>query len=472
MTSPDRVRPASESLAGQLQGRIGGSVIGPGDTAYEMARQVWNARIDRRPALIARPRSADEVATTLRFGIEQGLTVAVKGGGHSVAGHGIVDDGLMIDLAGLDTIDVDPVARRAIVGGGRSWGPVDAATARHGLATTGGQISTTGVGGLTLGGGVGWLMGRDGLTVDNLRSAEIVTADGRIRRIGPNAEPELFWAIRGGGGNFGIVTSFEFDLHPVSTILGGTVIWEASRTRDVIRLYRDLCDGAPDELTLMVLCLAAPRQPFIPEELQGQPVVAIAACWCGDLAEGEEALEPLRRFGTPLSDRLRPMPYVELQSTFDVGSRPGFMNYWKSPFLAELSDKAIDVLVDGAERMPTAISQVLLTNMGGAVARVPLEATAFPHRLAPLYLEIIGKWEPGADGSAAVAWTDAFRAEIDPFTTGHAYVNFVDDEGPDRSLALSYDDRTLRRLAEAKAMYDPDNVFRVNHNIPPARQGR
>jgi FAD/FMN-containing dehydrogenase len=451
----------------ELRSRFPGRVVLPDDPAWEATRAVWNARIETCPAAIVRVASADDVGAGIAIARSHGLPLSARGGGHSVAGHGLVEGGLTLDLRGLDELRIDPGRRVATVGGGLSWGPVDAATAAHGLAMTGGQISTTGVGGLTLGGGVGWLMGRHGLTVDHLRGVELVDADGRQRRVAADQEPELFWALRGGGGNFGIVTRFEFDLHPLGPILAGTLIHPIERAADVIRLFAEVSTWAPDELTVMVLLLGAPDQPHIPPELRGRSMALLAACWAGDLARGETILRDVRAFGPPLVDRIRVMPYTDLQTMFDFGSRPGFRNYWRSPFIQALREPAIQTIADYGSRIPTSGSQVLLTNMGGAVARVRDDATAFGHRRAPGYLEIIGKWDDGADGSAAVAWADGFADAIEPATTGFAYVNFVDATEPG-GVGRAYPPATLERLAAAKARYDPDNVFRSNHNIAPA----
>jgi hypothetical protein len=347
------------------------------------------------------------------------------------------------------------------------WGALDAASAAHGLATVGGQISTTGVGGLTLGGGVGWLMGVHGLVVDNLRSVDLVDAAGGRRRVTAESDPDLWWALTGGGGNFGIVTRFEFDLHPVTTVLAGTLLHPFNRATEMITRFRDLSADCPDELTLMVLLLQAPRQPFIPPEHQGRPIALFAVCWLGDPGRGAEAIRPLTSYGPALVDSVRVMPYVELQSTFDFGSRHGFGNAWRSPFLRSLDDAAIATIVEHAARMPTAGSQVLLTNMGGAVRRAPAGRTSFPQREAPFYLEVIGKWEAGEDGKPATAWADAFEAAIRPWSTGYTYVNFL-DELDGRPVGDAFDPATLARLAEVKRRLDPDNVFRVNHNIRPA----
>jgi FAD/FMN-containing dehydrogenase len=442
----------------RLPASLAAATTTPDDPGYDDARAVWNARIDVRPALIVRPSSATAVADALRFGREAGLSIAVRGGGHSVAGHGTVEGGLVIDLGALDGIDIDVAARTARVGGGARWSAVDAATASHGLATVGGQISTTGVGGLTLGGGVGWLMGAYGLTIDNLRSVEIIGADGGQRTVSAATDADLFWALRGGGHGFGIVTSFEFDLHPVSTVLGGTLLHPFDRAAEMIAIFRDLSARAPDELSLMVILLKAPRQPFIPLEHQGRPVALFAVCWPGDPGRGAELLRPMTAFRPPLVDALRPLPYVELQSMFDVGSRPGFGNAWRSPFLRTIDDATIEVIVEHAGRMPTDISQVLMTNIGGAVRRPDATATAFPHRAAPFYLEVIGKWEPGADGAAVDAWVDAFDAALRPWSTGYTYVNFL-DERDGVPVGAAYDPVTLARLTELRRRYDPDDVF-------------
>ena len=443
-----------------------GTALVPGDPGYETARPVWNARVDVRPALIVRPGSPAAVADALRLGREVDLPIAIRGGSHSVAGHGTVDGGLVIDLAAIDGITIDDRARVGRVGGGVTWGALDAATAAYGLATVGGQISTTGVGGLTLGGGVGWLMGAFGLVVDNLAAVELVDAEGARRRVTRASDPDLYWALCGGGGNFGVATKFEFALHPVTDVLAGTLLHPFDRAEEVIRIFRDVSADAPDELTLMVLLLGAPRQPFIPPEHQGKPIALFAVCWLGDEGRGRAVLRPILEYGPALVDSVRVMPYRHLQSMFDHGSRHGFGNEWRSPFLQSLDDPAVATIVEHAGRMPTDISQVLLTNMGGAVRRAARDGTSFPQRDAPFYLEVIGKWEPGGDPGPPRAWADAFDAAIAPWTTGYTYVNFL-DEHERRPVGAAFDPATLRRLAEVKRRVDPNNVFRINHNITP-----
>jgi FAD/FMN-containing dehydrogenase len=415
----------------RLPASLQDAAITPDAPTYDEARAVWNGRIDIRPAMIVRPSSAAGVADALRFGRETGLPIAVRGGGHSVSGHGTVEDGLVIDLGRLDGITVDPATRTARVGGG-----------------------------------VGWLMNAFGLSVDNLRSVELVDADGGLRTVSAASDPELFWALRGGGGNFGIATTLEFDLHRVSNVLAGTLLHPFERAAEMIGIFREVSESAPEELAVMIILLQAPRQPFIPVEHQGRPVALFAACWIGDPDRGAEVLRPMTSYGPPLVDSLRVRPYVELQTMFDVGSRPGFGNVWRSSFFHTFADDTISTIADHATRMPTALSQVLLANLGGAVRRVPNDATAFPHRSAPYYIEVIAKYGPGEDPAPSTAWAEAFDAAVRPWATGYVYVNFL-DEGSGGTVADAYDPPTLDRLSAAKRRYDPDNVFRRNHNIAP-----
>jgi FAD/FMN-containing dehydrogenase len=449
-----------------LQRHLEDRVVLPEHPSYDQVRRVWNARPEARPAVIVRCATTEDVSMAIRIARHYGLPVTVRGGGHSVTGHGTCDGGLVLQLAGLTRIEIDADRRVLRAGGGLSWGPTDAATARYGLATVGGQISTTGVGGLTVGGGVGWLMRRYGLTVDNLRSAELIDAEGQSRVASPRDDADLFWAVRGGGGNFGVVTTFELDLHPLSYVLAGTVLYGMDRAEALISLFTEVAVDAPNDLTMMILMLAAPHQPIIPAEYRGRPVALFAACYVGDLDEGTTALAPFRTVGPALADSIRVMPYVELQSMFDPGSLPGFFNTWRSPFIRGIDDDLITVITEYGQQMPTAISQVLLCNMGGAVAGVPEGATAFCQRDAPFYIEMIAKWEEGQDGDPAVAWADEFAEAVEPWSTGYTYVNFL-DVGHPLGTRRAYDPPTYGRLVELKTRYDPDNVFRSNHNIPP-----
>jgi FAD/FMN-containing dehydrogenase len=455
---PDR---ALQAFAARLRG----SLVRPGDDQYDRAREVWNARYDRRPGLIVRCSGVADVIAAVEFAREHDVLVAVHGGGHSIVGHGSCDGGLVIDLAGLRGVIVDPERRVARVQGGALWGDFDHETAAFDLATTGGQISTTGVAGLTLGGGLGWLMRDFGLSVDNLLGVDLITAEGRSLRASADAHPDLFWALRGGGGNFGIATSLEFRLHPLSGVIGGMLIYPFERAREVVRLYQEVSVGAPDTLTLMVLLLTAPPEPRYPESIQGRPFAAIGVCYSGPLHESERVLRPIRQFGTPLLDLLRPMSYPALQRMWDVVSPFGDASYWQSPYLGPLDEAAIDTFVDQAARMTTPISGALLTTMGGAMSRVDPDATAFGHRGAPHCLEILAKWKPGGDPAPHVQWAREFAAAIRPYTCGH-YMNFLADEGPDW-LREAYPPATLARLAAVKAKYDPTNFFRINHNILP-----
>ena len=451
-----------------LRGLVRGRVIGPEDAEYDPARRVWNARAERRPGAIVRPDSADEVAAIVRFAAQRSLLLAVRGGGHSVAGHGVCEGGLVLDLQVLRSVEVDPVARVARVGGGALWGDVDGATARHGLATVGGQISTTGVGGLTVGGGVGWLMREHGLTVDNLLAAEVVTADGRHREVSAELEPDLYWAISGGGGNFGVVTRFTFRLHPVTDVSAGVLLYPVERAAEMVSFFREFVADIPEQLTAMVLLLAGPRQPFVPEEMQGRPVAAFAICHTGSEAAAERDIARLREFGEPAAGSIRRRPYVELQSLFDQGSRAGLRNHWRGMFLARLPDEAASIIVNGAAGMVSPASQVLLTHMEGAVVERPARDTSFGHRAAPYYLEILAKWHEPDEDAPNVAWGDTFHAAVEPYSAGGTYVNFLDrGAGPDDVVA-AYGRVSFPRLAELKARFDPANVFRVNHNIPPA----
>jgi len=455
------------SLHARLESALKGRVIGPDHPDYESARRVWNARIDRRPAAIAYCADESDVAAAVRIAVSSKTLVAMRGGSHSVAGHGVCDDGLVIDLSGLSQVAVDPEARRARIGGGAVWRPVDEATHRHGLATVGGQISSTGVGGLTVGGGVGWLMRKYGLTVDNLLSARVVLADGSVVVTDATHEPDLFWAIRGGGGNFGIVTEFELQLHPVSEITAGVMLYPARQAGEMFRAMRELAPHEPRDLTSMILILAGSRQPFIPDDLKGKPIASFGICHVGSPAAAQADLEHLRKAGRPAVDTVRVMPYPALQGMFDNGSMAGFHNFWKSPFLGAISDPAIATILDYSARMTSPISQVLLTHMEGAVGDVSDSATAFPFRKAPFYLEILSKWaEKEPDEQRHVEWAQAFDAAMKPFALGGSYVNFLGEATPD-DVAASYG-ANLPRLRTLKRKYDPDNVFRVNHNIQPA----
>jgi FAD/FMN-containing dehydrogenase len=440
-----------------------GELIAPGDAGYDEARKVWNGAIDRRPALIARCREAADVAAALRLGRERGLPIAVRAGGHGVGGTAVCDDGLVIDLSPMKGIAVDPAARTARAQGGVLWGELDAATQAHGLATVGGIVTHTGIAGLTLGGGIGWLMRRHGATVDNLLGAEVVTVDGRVI----TADDDLLWGLRGGGGNFGVVTTFEYRLHPVGpTVLAGPLYYALEDGPDVLRAYRDFIADAPDELTTIVNLRPAPPLPVLPPELHGRPVVAIAACWAGDPEAGERALAPLRAHGSPLIDLIAPRPYVQLQAMFDPVVPHGWHYYWKSWELPPLTDAAIDTLVERAAAITSPRSYIIVFQLGGAVSRPPRD-TAFRQRNDGHDVNLNAVWLAGdPDAERHVQWTRDTYAALEPHGAGRAYVNFMGDEGSDRVRA-AYGEETYARLVALKRRYDPENVLRLNQNIAP-----
>jgi len=459
------------TIENRLGERFRGEVLAPGDPGYDEARTIWNADIDRRPRLIARCASAADVAAAIRLARESELPLSVRGGGHGVGGHAVVDDGLMIDLSPLKTIEVEPQRRTVFAGAGVVLGELDEACQAHGFAVPAGVVTHTGIAGLTLGGGIGWLMRKHGATVDNLVSAEVVTADGEVIRASENEEPELFWGLRGGGGNFGVVTSFEYRLHPVGpTVLAGPIGYALDDAREVLRGYREIVADAPDELTTILNLRRVPTLPLYPEDLHGRPVVNVTACYTGDLGRGEEAVRPLRELGAPIYDLLAPTPFVELQRMFDAGVPWGWSYYWRSWELPALSDSVVDELVDATSQLPTPGSYAIVFQLGGAVARVPEDATAYPQRQAAFNVNINGVWLPGEDREPPVRWVRELYDALEPDAYGRAYVNFMGDESQDRVRA-AYGPQKYARLAELKGRFDPDNVFRLNQNIhPPSRQ--
>ena len=443
-------------------------LIRPGDRHYDEARKVWNGAIDRRPALIARCAGAADVAAALRLGRERGLELAVRGGGHSIAGWSVCDGGLVIDLSPMRAVEVHPGERMARAGAGVLWGELDAATQAHGLATVGGIVTHTGIAGLTLGGGIGWLMRRHGATVDNLLAADVVTVDGELVRASEDENADLFWGLRGGGGNFGIVTSFEYDLHEVGpTVLGGPLYFALEDAPEVLRFYRDFIADSPDELTTILNLRMAPPLPFIPEDVHGQPVLTVAVCHAGDIERGEALLEPLRRCATPLVDAIAPRPYVELQRLFDPSVPHGWHYHWRSWELPPLTDAAIDTLVDQAARITSPRSYIIVFQLGGAVARVGEHDTAFSQRDAAHNVNINAVWlEDDPEAERHIRWTQDCYAALEPHARGRAYVNFLADEGQDRVRA-AYGPAKHDRLVELKRRYDPDNLLRRNQNIRP-----
>ena len=438
----------------------------PGDPEYADTTTLNNAMIDRRPAYVARCTSPADVAGAIAFARSRRLPLAVRAGGHSVAGLSLVDDGVVIDVRDMAEVEVDPGRRVARVGAGATWSQFDRAAQPHGLATTGGRVSTTGVAGLTLGGGSGWLERKHGLACDNLLAVELVTADGAHVRASATQHPELFWALRGGGGNFGVVTAFEFRLHPVGReVLAGLALWPAARGRELMALYRDVMRDAREGLSLAFLYLHAPAEDGIPEHLHGELAVAIAGMYAGPIEEGREALRAIRE-RAPAADFFEPMPYADFQCLID--DPPGFRNWWTAEHLADLPDEAIDAIARRSEAMPAGSSQVFMVSWGGAVARVGQEASPLSARNARFVVHPFGMWDDPADDAATIAWARGFRDDLAGFATGAVYLNFVGDEGEAR-LRAGYGPGSYERLAEVKADWDPENLFRASGNVPPAR---
>src|SRR5262245_61905262 len=445
-----------------------GRLISPDHADYDTARAVWNGAIDRRPRLIARCIGTADVVAAVRFARDRDLDIAIRGGGHNVAGTAVCNEGIVVDLSAMRAVRVDPAGRRAWVQGGALWGDVDRETQAHGLATTGGIVSHTGVAGLTLGGGVGWLMRKHGLTIDNLVAADVVTANGKLLRASDDEHPDLFWALRGGGGNFGVVTSFEFRLHPVGPdLLSGRILWHASDAIEILRFYRDFVRDAPNELGTVVRFGTAPPLPAIPEHLHWRPVVMVGTCYVGPIADGEQVLRPLRACGKPLLDLVAPTPYVEFQNALDSTVVHGWNYYWKSTHLPELRDDLIDVIAGHAFACSSPRSYVAMFHLKGAVGGVAAGATAFGNRQASHAITLDGVWRPGEDfGDRDTAWSRKFFAALEPFREG-VYVNFLaGDEAPGR-VREAYGDSVYERLVDVKTTYDPENVFHHNQNIRP-----
>jgi len=450
-----------------LRSVFDGEVLSPSDgPAYDAARAVFNALFDRRPGLIARPASTKDVVAALAFARSRGLPIAVRGGGHSVAGYSAIDGGLLIDLGAMRRVRVDAVSRRARVQGGANWGEVDRETQAHGLATTGGRVTSTGVAGYTLGSGSGWLERLHGLSCDNLISAELVTADGRVLTASATENEDLFWGLRGGGGNFGIVTEFELRLHPVGPIvLAGLLLYPRSQAPEVCRFYRDFMTDAPREVGGALVLMHAPPAPFVPPELVGRPAVAVIAAWFGDIEAGTSALAPLRAFGSPAADVVQPMPYCALQSLIDGANLPGRRNYWRSENLGGLTDEAIDATVACASTASSPFSVMILQRYGGAVADVAEDATALGGRSSPWQYHCYGIWTD-ADDERHIRWVRATEQAMRPWTSGRVSLNFV-SEVTDERVRSSFGPDKYRRLVALKDKYDPGNVFRMNQNVPP-----
>jgi FAD/FMN-containing dehydrogenase len=453
-----------------LREGLSGELILPGDPGYDEARKVFNAMHDKRPAVIARCATTADVVAAVNFARENELVVAVRSGGHSVAGMGVCDDGVLIDLAGLKRIEVDPEAKTARAGGGVLWGEFDAATQEHALHTPGGRVTTTGIGGFTTGGGYGWTSSKYGLTCDNLISAEVVLADGSVVTASERKNEDLFWGIRGGSGNFGVVTEFEFRLHDLGPIvLAGLALWPINRAPDVLRGWRDWVDDAPDELSSACVVLTAPPEEFVPDQLKGQTALGMAAIYVGDPEEGDSVVQPVKDL-RPEVDLIQPMPYTAFQAILDPSAPPGYRSYWRGEYMRGLSDEAIDSFVEHGPALAAAaipFSQMILFRIGQGVAATPDDATAFSHREADYLFHPISVWEDPADDERLIAANRAFADAMRPFSTGGAYLNFTPES---HRIRDAYGDAKYARLVALKDKYDPDNIFRLNQNIKPSRQ--
>jgi FAD/FMN-containing dehydrogenase len=444
-----------------------GDVITPEDERYAAARTVWNAMVDHRPALIVRPRTNKEVAAAICHAREHGLELAVRCGGHSIAGHSMSEGGMTIDLTHMRGVSVDPLTRRARVGGGALLMDVMDASRHDALAMPIGHVSHTGVGGLTLGGGIGWLMRRDGLAIDSLRSAQVVTADGRVVKASDEENPELFWALRGGGGNFGIVTEFEFELRPFGPeVLAGMVLHPLESAAEALRFSRDFMEQAPGELTVFETFTTVPPEEPFPGKLHGKPALALGMVYAGGIEQGLAAVRELREHAQPALDLVSPMPAAAVQTMLDGTAPHGMRNYNKACWLDGLPDDAIATLVDQHAEVTSPMSLIINARLGGAVARVPDEATAFGHRRANRLLWVVSAWWEGTDADH-VAWCRGVYDAMAPFSSGGVYVNTLGDEGPERVRA-SYEEDAWERLVAVKRVWDPDNVFRLNQNVPPS----
>jgi len=434
-----------------------GPVLQPCDAGYDQARIVWNGMIDRRPALIARCTGPADVMTAVRFAAKNRLLLSVRGGGHNITGNAVCDGGLMIDLSPMKGIRVDPIGRTVRAEAGLTWGEFNRETQAFGLATTGGVVSTTGIAGLTLGGGLGWLMGKHGLSCDNLLSADLVTADGQLLTASAERNPDLFWGLRGGGGNFGVVTSFEYRLHPLSPVLAGMVVHPIEKAREVLRFYRDFCRSCPDEMMAAAALMTSP---------EGAPVAVIIAAYIGDIESGERAVAPLRQFGSPLADTIAPTSYVALNTLFDAAVPYGNMQrYWKSSFLKELGDELIELFVARSAKFLSPMSMVLFFHMHGAAVRADRDATAFGLRHDQWDYDVISQWTDPVEAADHIRWTREFWTAVEPFASGEVYVNHLDAEEAGR-IRGAYS-QGYERLVALKNEHDPTNLFRMNQNIKP-----
>ncbi len=461
------MRQFQEAILTEFKSHFEGDILLPGDPGYDDTRQIWNGMIDRKPALIARCKSAGDIGQSVQFGRDQGLVVAIRGGGHNIAGNAVCDDGLMIDLSLMKKVEVDPKTRRATVEPGCILADFDAVAQKHGLATPLGINSTTGVAGLTLGGGFGWLSRKYGMTIDNLLAADVVLANGKQVRASETENADLFWGLRGGGGNFGIVSRFEFQLHPVGpNLLSGLIVYPFEQAKSVITQFARFTETMPDELNVWMVTRKAPPLPFLSAEVHGKEIVVLAICHAGDPATGEKLIEPLRGFGTPHGEHVGVQPYVAWQQAFDPLLAKGARNYWKSHNFTRLSEGAIDAIVEYASKMPSPHCEIFVGTIGGQTTRVAPDAMAYSSREANYVMNVHGRWETAAEDESVISWAREFFAKSQPFSSGGAYINFMTEEETDR-VASAYGP-AYDRLVQLKKKYDPTNLFRMNQNIKPA----
>ncbi len=447
-----------------LRRKLKGRIAVPGDPSYDDSRRIWNAMIDRRPAVVVQCAEAADVAAAIAFGRENGLEISVRGGGHNIGGHAVCDNGLMLDLSPMKTVRVEPATRRAYVEPGVTLGEFDRATQSNGLAIPLGINSTTGIAGLTLGGGFGWLTRQYGLTIDNLISADVTTADGTTLHASETSNPDLFWAIRGGGGNFGVVTQFEYQLYPVGPeILAGLIVYPFHQAMEVLSQYREFVRSAPEELVVWVVLRKAPPLPFLPQEVHGKEVVVLPVFYNGEIAKGDSLINPLRHFGDVLGEHVGPQPYTQWQQAFDPLLTPGARNYWKSHNFTELSDGAFHTMIDYASKLPTPQCEIFVGLIAGAANRVPSDATAYSSRDAKFVLNVHGRWDNAAEDEECIGWSRAFFQAAAPYASPGAYVNFMTAEEGGR-VATAYG-ANYARLLEIKRRYDPENIFHLNQNI-------
>ena len=466
--TPRAERDLEPSAVAAFAERLRGPLLHPGEESYERARSIWNGMIDHRPALIQQPSGAADVIACVDFARDNELLLSVRGGGHNIAGTAVADGGLMIDHTPRKGVHVDPASGIVRVEPGCDWGDVDRETQLHGLAVPGGVVSSTGVAGFTLGGGFGWVTRSYGLASDNLISADLVTAEGELIRASATEHPDLFWALRGGGGNFGIVASFEFQARPVGPqVVAGLVLHPMDKAREVMALFRETAAAAPDELACLLVLRKAPPLPILPPALHGAPVVGMAVCYNGPLAEGEKAVAPVKAFGTPLVDTIAPKPFTAHQQFLDAGQPFGRQQYWKSDYFREMSAQADDALIGHAERITSPHSSVLLFQLGGAASRVGETDTAAGNRDAAFVLNIQAQWQDPAESAVHIAWARDYWQAMHPFSSGGTYVNFLTRDEDEARLRAAYGPAIYERLVEVKTRHDPDNLFRSNQNIRP-----